>query len=328
LACKVIQFEKHQDVTFLGERIMKTKMGFLFISAALALAAFGSLSGQSPGGRSSGGKMNKQNEADAAAIKKAGQSFIKAYLAGDAKAMAAHWTENGEYFTDDGSVLRGRADIEKSYTELFAKKSPHKHAEIEVTTIRFPSKDTAVEEGYVKVRNDKDDAVTTKYSVLHVREDGKWLMAIVRETPSDGVSLRDLDWLIGTWEAKRDDTVVRTTYEWWGDKSFIRCNLSIKQKGNTREGFQMIGKDASTGQIRSWTFDMDGNFGEATWTRDGKKWHQDSAGVLDNGSVMAATNILTRIDDDAFTFQSVQRTVGGEDVADIPPVKVTRVKGK
>ena len=68
----------------------------------------------------------------------------------------------------------------------------------------------------------------------------------------------------------------------------------------------MIGKDASTGQIRSWAFDPDGSFGEASWTRDGKKWTQESAGVLDDGSVLAATNILSRIDDDSFTFQSVR----------------------
>jgi len=33
----------------------------------------------------------------------------------------------------------------------------------------------------------------------------------------------------------------------------------------------MVGKDRSTGQIRSWTFDPDGSFGEASWARDGKK---------------------------------------------------------
>jgi uncharacterized protein (TIGR02246 family) len=249
-------------------------------------------------------------------------------LAGDAKAMAAHWTENGEYYADDGTVIRGRAKIEKSYVELFAKKVPHTEAEIEITSIRFPSKDTAVEEGYFKMRGNKDAWVSSKYSVLHVREGGRWLMAIVREWPSEGISLRDLDWLIGAWEAKRDDIEVRTTYEWWGDKSFIRASIFIKYKGQTREGFQMIGKDRSTGHIRSWSFDIEGGFGEATWVRDGKKWVSESAGVLEDGSVLAATNILTPIDHDSFTFHSVQRTLDGEEIADIPPVRVTRVKNK
>jgi hypothetical protein len=178
------------------------------------------------------------------------------------------------------------------------------------------------------MRTGKEAPTTSKYSVLHVREGGKWLMAVVREWPSEGVSIRDLEWLVGTWEAKNDETLVRTTYEWWGDKTFLRVSFTIKHKGRTIEGFQMIGKDRSTGQLRSWAFDPDGSFGEATWTRDGKKWMQESAGVLENGSVLAATNILTRIDDNTFTFQSVERSLDGEDIDDIAPVKVMRVKSK
>lgn len=301
---------------------MKKTTYFAIASAVVAMVAIGHLGGQEPTGKSDTGN------GDMAAIKKAGQSFLKAYLAGDAKALAAHWTENGEYFADDGTLIRGRAEIEKTYTEVFAKRKPNIDAAIEVTSLRFPSKDTAIEEGFFKVRIGKEAPTSSKYTVLHAREGGKWLMAVVREWPSEGTSIRDLEWLIGTWEAKRDDSEVRTAYEWWGDKSFIRVNITIKQKDGTREGFQMIGKDLSTGQLRSWTFDRDGGFGEATWSRDGKKWLQESAGVLDDGSILAATNILTPLDANSFTFQSVKRSVGGEDVDDIPPVRVTRVKGK
>jgi uncharacterized protein (TIGR02246 family) len=308
--------------------IMKKRTCCVIAGIVVAVAAIAYLGGQQLAGQPGGLKGGKERAADTEAIKKAGQSFVKAYLAGDAKAMAAHWTENGEYYSDDGTVLRGRADIEKSYAALFAKKNPHTEADIEVTSIRFPSKDSAIEEGYFRVRTGKELPVSSKYSVLHVREGGKWRMAVVREWPTVGVSLLDLEWLIGTWEAKRGDTEVRTTYEWWGDKSFVRVKISIKQKDSTREGFQMVCKDLSTGMIRSWTFDSEGSFGEATWTRDGKKWVQDSAGVLEDGSVLAATNFLTPIDNDSFTFQSVQRSVGGEDIDDIPPVRVTRVKGK
>ena len=50
--------------------------------------------------------------------------------------------------------------------------------------------------------------------------------------------------------------------------------------------------------------------------------------MLEDGNTVAATHILTRIDDDTFTFQSVERSTDGEALADIPPVRVTRVKGK
>jgi uncharacterized protein (TIGR02246 family) len=307
---------------------MKKKACLLIAGGVLAVAAMSYFPGQPLTGQVGGGPAAKENANDAAAIKETGQSFLKAFLAGDAKAMAAHWTENGEYFADDGTHLRGRMHIEKSYGTLFAKKKPPTEAEIEITSIRFPSKDTAIEEGYFKVRTGKEQATSSKYTVLHAREGGKWLMAVVREWPSEGVSLRDLDWLIGAWEAKGEDIEINTSYEWWGEKSFLRSNITFKEKHRTITGFQMIGKDRSTGQIRSWTFDPDGSFGEASWTRDGKKWMMDSAVVLENGSVLASTNIVTRIDNDSFTFQSVNRSLGGEDIADIPPVRVNRVKGK
>ena len=61
-------------------------------------------------------------------------------------------------------------------------------------------------------------------------------------------------------------------------------------------------------------------------TRDGQKWVQDSAGVLEDGSVQASTNILTRIDDDTFTFQSVERSLDGDELPDVAPIRVTRIK--
>jgi uncharacterized protein (TIGR02246 family) len=307
---------------------MKKKIGFL-IASVVAIALAGShLTGQQPAGKAPAGGPEKENTADQTAIKSAGQSFAKAYMTGDAKGLAAHWTEKGEYFADDGTTIRGRANIETAYAELFAKQKAETKAQVETTSIRFPSKDTAIEEGFFKVWKGKEPPVATKYTILHVREQGQWLMAVVRELPSEGVSLRDLDWLLGTWVAQRGDNEIRTTYEWWGDKTFIRVNITLKQKDRTVTGFQMIGKDRSTGQLRSWTFDPDGSFGEATWTRNGKKWVQEFAAVLDTGTVVSATHILTSIDDDTFTFQSVERTVGGAEAPDIPPVRVVRVKGE
>lgn len=40
------------------------------------------------------------------------------------------------------------------------------------------------------------------------------------------------------------------------------------------------------------------------------------------------THILTWIDNNAFTFQSVQRALNGEPIPDIAPIRVTRVKAK
>jgi uncharacterized protein (TIGR02246 family) len=273
-----------------------------------------------------GGK-DQTPEADRKAILKAGKDFIKAFEKGDAKAVASFWTEQGEYIDDDGSTLRGRAAIQEAYEKSFAK-HPKRKAKVEVESLRFPSSNSAIEEGYFTVQRGKDDTITSRYSVLHVKENGQWRMAVVREWPREASTLHELSWLIGSWTAKRDDAEVHTTYEWWGDKKFLRMQFTITEKGRTQKGFQLIGRDAATGNVRSWTFEEDGDFGEATWARDGKRWVLDSAGVVGEGSVMSATIILTRVNNDAFTWQAINRVIDGEELEDAPPVKVTRVKEK
>ncbi len=266
-------------------------------------------------------------KADRAGIQAQREAFLKAFESGDAERVASFWSADGELIGDDGSVQRGRAAIEKAYRELFRPREKRR-AEIESESLRFPSKDTAVEEGYFKVRVGDAEPTTSRFSVLHVREGGKWLMAVVREGPAETVSLRNLEWLIGNWVAKSDDAEVNTTYEWMWDKSFIRVQFIIRQKDRTLRGFQMIGKDEASGELRSWTFESEGGFGEATWSRDGKKWVLDASGRLPDGSTLTATNIIVPLDQDSFTWQTVKRSIGGEQVDDLPPVRVTRVKQK
>jgi uncharacterized protein (TIGR02246 family) len=274
---------------------------------------------------SSGDTDNRK--ADRAGIRAQMEGFLKAFESGDAERVASFWTAGGELIEDDGSVYRGRAAIAKVYRELFGTKEKRR-AEIQRESLRFPSQDTAIEEGRFKVRVGKEEPTSSRYSVLHVREGGKWLMAVVREWPAEAVSLGDLEWLIGTWVARRDDAEVHTTYEWMWDKSFIRMRFTIRQKDQTLSGFQMIGKDVVSGELRSWTFESEGGFGEATWGREGKKWVLDSTGRQPDGSTTTATNLLVPLGQDSFTWQSVRRSINGEEVDDLPPVKITRVKEK
>lgn len=264
--------------------------------------------------------------ADRAAVRQALDGFAAAFRKGDAKAVAALWTAEGEYIGDDGASFRGRPALEKAYADLFAKGAGD-GLEAEVDSVRFPSRDTAVVEGHFKLRKAKSgELVVSRCSLLFAREDGAWRLAIVREWPGDGLSLRDLDWLIGSWESKGDGRVVRTRYEWAPNKSFIRCQFSVTEDGQTQGGTQMIGKDPATGLLRAWTFEDAGGVGEADITRDGKKWVHAARGATGDGRALTATNLLTPAGADAFTWQSVERTLDGERLPDLPPVKVVRAK--
>ena len=313
-----------------------TRIRMLLISGAAAAAAWlalGSSHAESAGQPAAAPpaaaqKADEDRPADRDAVRKALDEFCTAFQKGDGKAVAALWTAEGEYVGDDGTAIRGRAALEKDYAKFFAK-NPDNRLEVEVETLRFPSRDTAVVEGHFKLRQGKaKELVVSRCSFLYAREDGKWLVAIAREWPGDGMEIRDLEWLIGTWEAKREGTTVTTTYEWTTNKTFIRCHLSITQDGKTVTGTQMIGKMPSTGGLHIWTFEDEGGIGDADITRDGKRWLFAARGSTADGRVITATNIMTPVDADSFLWQTVERTADGEPLPDLVPIAVTRVKGK
>jgi uncharacterized protein (TIGR02246 family) len=269
---------------------------------------------------------DSKRKADEAAIRKLSSDFSHALEQGDAKAVAGFWTDEGEYIGNDGSTLRGRAAIEDAYGK-FLQKTGQVKVEMNIDSIRFVSQDSAIEEGYAKAQKGNSALpASSRYSILCARENGQWRIAVMREWPEQGAALRDIDWLIGTWAAKTENGEVSTTYEWDQNKKFIHVRFAIKGKDRTATGTEIIAKDPSTDGLRSWLFESDGGFGGSTWSREGKRWVMEATGVEENGTEMTATNILTPLGKDSFTWQSVNRTVDGEDQPDIPPIKVTRVK--
>src|SRR5271157_6377883 len=137
-------------------------------------------------------------EADREAILQSAREFSAAFEKGDAKAVAALWTEQGEYESDDGTILRGRAAIEAAFAAHF-KVRPAEKMEIKVEDIRFPSRDTALEEGLTCTTASDTLPDSAYYRALHVREDGKWRIALSREWGAAENRMADLDWLIGSW---------------------------------------------------------------------------------------------------------------------------------
>lgn len=308
---------------------MKRQVSFLLSAGAVLVLGVGWMTAQDKTKTAAPG-FDPKRAADVEAIKKTGQEYIKAFEKGDAKALAGFWTEGGEFNTADGDTIRGRAAIEKGYAELFARKEPRK-IELEPTSIRFPSADTAVLEGTVRRKNAEGELISSSFThTLLVREGGQWKLALVKETERDVAnddSLKDLDWLIGTWVAGGKEKEVVTTYEWDDNKAWIRGKFTVKEGGKVVEtGAQWIGKDNAQGIIRGWVFQSDGGFGESTWTRDGKQWTVEAAGVLPDGREMNATNIYVRTGPDAWTFQSTNRTLAGVALPNTEPIKVTRQK--
>src|SRR4051794_33346327 len=305
--------------------------------AALAIVGGGLIAGQwgygihaqgtaPPTGKAQGAGP-EDRAADRAAVRESLKAFVTAFESGDAAAAAAHMTTGAEMMAPDGTTVYGRDAIQKAYADLFAKHPKHK-VKVEPESLRFTSRDTALEEGQMTVTREKDEPGVYRYVVLHVREDGKWQIAVLRNDENEEESLQGLDWLIGAWEAKGPEAEVRTTYEWVGNKAFIRSQFTVREKDKSLTGTQMIGPDPNTGDLRTWTFEADGGYGEGAITRDGTKWLFSSSATLADGRAMTATNVLTPIDRDTFIWQPMNLTVDDEPAGNLPPVKVTRVKAK
>ncbi|HZL90881.1 MAG TPA: SgcJ/EcaC family oxidoreductase [Pirellulaceae bacterium] len=266
---------------------------------------------------------------DEQAIKAASQAFAKAFETGDDKAVTALLTEGAEYIDEDGEPVRGREALAKAYGELFANRK-QLQAESKTNAIRFLGADTAIEEGTFTVTTKDSSPNSSRFSTLYVRENGKWLIALLKEWQDDTTekpSLKDLEWLIGTWESASDEVTARTTYSWTASKAFLRADytITLKKGGDPSSGVQVIGVDPAVGNIRAWLFASDGGIGESTWIWEGDRWMIESVGTLADGTSTSAVNFLTRSGDDAFTWRSVQRIDAGEQQPDIAAVTVKRV---
>jgi uncharacterized protein (TIGR02246 family) len=269
---------------------------------------------------------------DEKAIRETSEAIAKAFEKGDAAAFAGFFTEEGEYQDEDKDIVRGREALTQAYAKFFAKR-PELKVETKIDKIRFLGKDTAVEEGTFTVKAKDTPPNASKYSALYARQDGKWMIAVLKEWGDDKANeanIEDLAWLIGAWESEGDGSKAQTKYEWSDSKKFIKCQYTVKIKLKDKTvdstGTQVIGVDPAVGLLRAWTFDSDGGVGEATWIFDGDKWVIESSASLADGTDLSATNFLTRSGDDAFTWRSVQKSADGVPQPDSGIVKVKRVK--
>jgi uncharacterized protein (TIGR02246 family) len=259
--------------------------------------------------------------ADERAIRRVADNFKRAYDAGDAKSVAALYSDDAEIIDEYGERIQGRAMIQDAYSNILAER---KGANIEIVlgSLRFLGPDVAKEEGQTRVKPAGAEPATLRnYTVLFVKQGGKWLYSSVREEHSSGVPhqerLKALEWLIGEWLDESSDSVIHATCRWSDDKNFLLRDFQIRVQGKPiMTVTQRIGWDPLTKQIKSWVFDSEGGYGDALWAHNGDQWTIKSTGVLPDGRLATATHVLTRTGPNGARWASIERTVGGQRVAD------------
>ncbi|MCL4552777.1 MAG: SgcJ/EcaC family oxidoreductase [Candidatus Marsarchaeota archaeon] len=265
---------------------------------------------------------------DEAAIRQAVQSYVEAFNRNDATAVAALWSDDGEYVAPSGDRFKGRKKIEEALKAFFA---DNKDVQLEASSssIRFPSPNRAVETGTATVTRPGQTPEETQYIASYVKKGAAWKLTSVKEEESSAAyqHLKDLEWLIGEWIDRDENVTLDTVYKWARNNSFISGSFTVYVQGKADlQGTQVIGWDPVAKTIKSWVFDSQGGFVQGTWSRKDNQWIVHSSGFLSTGEKVSAINTYTHVDDNSFTFQSVGREIGGEPMPDIEAVTAVRVQ--
>lgn len=262
-------------------------------------------------------------------IREAAQRFVDAFNKGDAKAVAALWAEGGDYVDESGERTSGREAIQKKYAAFLAANAGAK-LEVVIDAVQQISPDTAIEDGHSKLTLAAQPESTTsgRYTVVHVKRNGKWQIASVRDLPGEASAnsapLADLDWIMGTWHAEHLGAEMEIHFRWLADKSFVEATYA-KREGDklTPTATQIVGVDPRSGRITSWMFSADKGYAHGLWVPHDTGWAVEFEGARADGTPTTAVNLLSRVND-ALVWKSTQRTIGGEGLPDTNEVVLKR----
>jgi uncharacterized protein (TIGR02246 family) len=281
-------------------------------------------------------QAKKDRAADEAAIRKAGKEYAAAVRKGDGKAIASFWTADGDYVDPAGNSLSARELIAQDYSQD-GNGPEGPEIEPEVTSIRFAADDMAIEDGtFTSVGGAKNLDKQGRYTAVWVRQGGKWLLDVLRETAPAGNApqistnnpLEDLDYLQGDWQGQGDGMAFAVTARWNDAHTFLVRNIAMRaQDESLVSGTQIIAFDPATQTVRSWAFDSHGGISEGAWSHHGDSWIAETRGVHADGSHTTSTNIYTPGQDNSLNWRSTNSTVNGQALPDLS-VRFVRKESK
>jgi uncharacterized protein (TIGR02246 family) len=268
---------------------------------------------------------------DEAAIRANAGKYVEAYNRRDSRTMAGMWSPGAVYIKPDSDErIVGRDAIAKHFDDMLAGSEDAKLA-VTIDSIDFVSPNVAIEKGTALVTYSNFPPEETTYSAVHVKRDGKWYLDRVSEEeveaspPSHYDQLKELEWLVGSWVDGDGRASIQTKIEWTKNRNFLRRSFAVVIGDQINmSGMQIIGWDPADKKIRSWVFDSEGGFSEATWTHKGDRWFIQNNGTLADGRKATSLNILTYVNDDSFKWESVNREVDGELLPNVDEVTVVR----
>ncbi len=269
--------------------------------------------------------------ADEATIRAVLGTYVEALNKKDLTTVAALWAENATHTDrETGERTEGRDAIQADIAAAF-KQQPNARLAGRIERVRFIKPDVARVEGQSTVVSSDEEPIISAYSAILVSKDGTWLIDSIEEMPlarpaTSYDALRELEWLVGRWVDDSGEARVDTTVRWTADRAFLLRSFALQTADSpAQQGTQVIGWDPRSQEIRSWTFNSDGSFGDATWSKNGEDWLIKSSQTLSDGRASSGTFVLSRVDDNTITLQLIGHEVEGEPQPAGQAVTVVRV---
>jgi uncharacterized protein (TIGR02246 family) len=271
------------------------------------------------------------SEAESSGLAEALRQYVAAFNAHDAANVAALWSADGVY-VDKGSGRRteGREALAADFTALFVA-SPQVALHGEIEGVRMVADDAALVDGTSITAEPGAPAETSCFSAVFVKRDGAWLLDSVHESPlpqpeSPRQALEPLAWMVGQWRDAGDGEQANTTVAWSPSEAFLIRSYSLERDGEEPfSGTQVIGWDPRAQEIRSWTFNSDGSFGDGVWSKSGDEWLVRASQTLAGGGAATGTQILKVVDANTVTVQTVGKEIDGAMEPASEPVTMVRV---
>jgi uncharacterized protein (TIGR02246 family) len=254
---------------------------------------------------------------------------LEAFNEHDAAAVGKFWSPDSVSVAEDsGQRIEGREALQKQFATFF-EEVPGARLTGQVTDIKIVRPDVAMVEGQTTLFVAGSEPVVSAFSALMVRDGNEWLISNSHERDlppptSPQVALKDLEWLIGTWQDQSEDSQVITTVRWSPNQAFLIRSFTAQLADTELQGTQIIGWDPLNRQIRTWIFSSDGSFGQGTISKHDDDWMLKMWQILSDGRLAAATQVITRVDDNTMTVQVIGETVNGEPSPTSTPVTVVR----
>jgi uncharacterized protein (TIGR02246 family) len=247
--------------------------------------------------------------------------LVTAFNKADTKAILNSFLADGELIDEQGVVHAGHEQI-SNLMESFFKAYPNASTEAELESVRSVAGIVFADGRRSITTADGKSVSVLRFASVWKKIDSGYKLVSFRDyaessSMTPNAALQELQWLIGDWVNEGADARVELTFQWSTDTNFILGSYSIKtDAGELLTSTQRIGWDASQDTFRTWTFDVDGGFGEGLWSKSEKGWQIRSTATTPEGTAAAATLLFTPISENRFSISGRQRTLNGEELPD------------